>query len=134
MLQFFRRPAQAQRRAGRQRCALLLVLTIGATDLFLSAAFGQPVTPSDAWLDQPDYAALTAKHRRYQTIAERGGWPRIPPGPTLRPGQTDARLPLLRQRLITTGDLAPEAVTGDQAEPVAFPLEPHLLAIVGPGK
>jgi len=47
---------------------------------------------------------------RYRDIAAFGGWPTIPPGTTLRPGMVDDRVPLLRTRLLLTGDLLPEAV------------------------
>ena len=43
-----------------------------------------------------------AEHRR---IAGEGGWPQVPAGPTLRPGEVDDRLQILSQRLAVTGDL-----------------------------
>ncbi len=42
---------------------------------------------------------------RYREISASGGWPIIPDGPTLRPGATDDRLPILARRLAITGDL-----------------------------
>jgi len=42
---------------------------------------------------------------KYEKIANRGGWPVIPGTRTMRPGDDDERLPLLRQRLAATGDL-----------------------------
>jgi len=39
-------------------------------------------------------------------MAADGGWPRIPEGPTLKPGNSDERLPVLARRLIISGDLA----------------------------
>lgn len=42
---------------------------------------------------------------RYRQLAEKGGWPQVPPGPSLRLGNQDARIPLLRARLIASGDL-----------------------------
>lgn len=45
-------------------------------------------------------------------------WPSIAAGPTLRPGQQDARVPLIRARLLRTGHLAPgQAGTGDTYQP-----------------
>jgi murein L,D-transpeptidase YcbB/YkuD len=41
----------------------------------------------------------------YRAIEARGGWPTVPAGPTLKPGMTDRRVPLLRERLAVTGDL-----------------------------
>jgi murein L,D-transpeptidase YcbB/YkuD len=53
------------------------------------------------------YRALQAALAEYREIAARGGWPVVPEGPTLRPGATDGRLPVLARRLIVSGDLAP---------------------------
>ena len=53
------------------------------------------------------YRNLQTALENYRQIAENGGWPVIPDGPTLRPGASDSRLPVLVQRLIITGDLPP---------------------------
>lgn len=63
------------------------------------------------------YAAVRPQHvwyqrgrdrlREYRAIAANGGWPSLPDGPTLKPGMQDPRVPLLRQRLRVTKDLAP---------------------------
>ena len=53
------------------------------------------------------YRKLQAGLADYRQIAENGGWPVIPDGPTLKPGAGDARLPVLARRLIVSGDLAP---------------------------
>lgn len=42
---------------------------------------------------------------QYQQIASRGGWPLVPPGRTLRPGDSDDRVAALRKRLRVTGDM-----------------------------
>lgn len=48
---------------------------------------------------------------RYRAIAERGGWPTIPEGPVLKPGMTDPRVAVLRERLRITDDLdAPDPI------------------------
>jgi murein L,D-transpeptidase YcbB/YkuD len=47
---------------------------------------------------------------QYRDLAASGGWPRIPDGPTIRPGDGDPRLSVLAQRLAITGDLAADAV------------------------
>jgi len=58
------------------------------------------------WLDRaPLYRSLQPKLAEYRALAAAGGWPEVPEGPTLKPGATDPRLPLLRERLIVTGDL-----------------------------
>ena len=49
-----------------------------------------------------DLQTALAEHRR---MAEAGGWPQVPAGPTLRPGDADDRLQVLGQRLAATGDL-----------------------------
>ncbi|HZD25003.1 MAG TPA: L,D-transpeptidase family protein [Alphaproteobacteria bacterium] len=41
----------------------------------------------------------------YRAVEESGGWPAVPGGPALKPGMEDARVAVLRRRLIATGDL-----------------------------
>lgn len=48
---------------------------------------------------------------RYQAIVSKGGWPRVPPGRTLRPGDSDDTIIVLRKRLRVTGDMP---VRGDE--------------------
>lgn len=58
------------------------------------------------WLDRaPLYRTLQEKLAEYRGLAATGGWPTLPDGPTFKPGAPDPRLPLLRERLIITGDL-----------------------------
>ncbi len=80
-----------------------------------------PVTAIQSAIDSPSltdflatvfprgwlYRTLQAALAEYREIAAHGGWPVVPEGPTLRPGANDNRLPVLAQRLIVTGDLAP---------------------------
>ncbi len=57
---------------------------------------------------QPDhehYRALKQALERYREVAAMGGWPTIPAGEPVHPGMSDARLPLLRTRLLLSGDL-----------------------------
>ena len=54
------------------------------------------------WLYAAGRAALAA----HRGIAALGGWPTVPAGPTLRPGDSDPRVPALRARLMVTGELA----------------------------
>lgn len=68
-------------------------------------------------LQHPQYLALQAALEDYRTIEAAGGWPLIRPGETLRPGMTDPRVPVLRARLMVTGDLAPEPVAGEFFDP-----------------
>ncbi len=60
---------------------------------------------------QPIYQQLKAALARYRKIAAEGGWPRVPDGPTLKPGARDERVPVLRLRLAATGDLGVAAAT-----------------------
>ncbi len=60
------------------------------------------------------YRQLVATLDEYQTVAALGGWPKIPPGPSLRLGDVDERVHALRNLLMLTGDLN----EGVPAEPV----------------
>ena len=60
---------------------------------------------------QPGYARLRDALARYRAIAARGGWPTVPDGPTLRPGDRDARVVPLRTRLVLAGDLDRDAAS-----------------------
>jgi murein L,D-transpeptidase YcbB/YkuD len=93
---------------------------------------------------QPLYPVLQQKLAEYRGIAARGGWPEVPAGATLRVGDRDARVAVLRERLRVTGDLAAEAPAPVFADLFDAPLlvavqafqERHALAadgIVGPG-
>ena len=68
-----------------------------------------------------DYAQLREALSRLRAIEARGGWPRVPMGPPLKPGVSDARLPALRTRLEASGELAAQRA----ADPLRFdpPLE-----------
>jgi L,D-transpeptidase YcbB len=55
------------------------------------------------------YTDLKAALATYRAVKAAGGWPQIPAGPTLKPEMSDERIPLLRRRLMITGDLAPGA-------------------------
>jgi murein L,D-transpeptidase YcbB/YkuD len=47
----------------------------------------------------PQYNMLRTALARLREEAQNGGWVTLPAGPTLKPGVTDARVPVLRQRL-----------------------------------
>lgn len=57
---------------------------------------------------EPEYTALAGALQRYRRIAASGGWPTLTEGPTLREGDQDERVAILRQRLQTTGDFSAE--------------------------
>jgi murein L,D-transpeptidase YcbB/YkuD len=71
----------------------------------------------------PAYRRLVAGLRLYRNYAEAGGWPMLPPGPTLRVGDVDAGVPVLRARLAVTGDLAGGSEEGDAAAGQRFDAE-----------
>jgi L,D-transpeptidase YcbB len=49
--------------------------------------------------------AIEGAIQRYQRIVSNGGWPAIPGGRTIRPEDDDERMPLLRHRLMISGEL-----------------------------
>ncbi len=51
------------------------------------------------------YKALREALKTYRKLVADGGWKTIPAGPSLYPGQNDPRIPAIRIRLHTTGDL-----------------------------
>lgn len=57
---------------------------------------------------------------QYQELAAKGGWPRVPAGPTLRQGGLSARIPIVKQRLAASGDFIPPT---DQNEYFDDPLK-----------
>jgi murein L,D-transpeptidase YcbB/YkuD len=52
----------------------------------------------------PQYRGLREKLAEYRAIAARGGWPQVPPGASLKPGQKDPRIIAIRKRLSVTGE------------------------------
>ncbi|AOS84461.1 peptidoglycan-binding protein [Chlorobaculum limnaeum] len=58
----------------------------------------------------PGYLPMRKALARYRKIAEDGGWQAVYQGPTIeKVGQVDRRMPIIRQRLIVSGDLSPDA-------------------------
>ncbi|HEX7816888.1 L,D-transpeptidase family protein [Dyella sp.] len=62
----------------------------------------------------PVYNQLRHALATMRDMADRGGWPEIPEGPTLKPGMKDERLPVLRQRLVVGGYLSEDHTEGDR--------------------
>lgn len=56
---------------------------------------------------QPGYIRLRQALARYSDIVARGGWPMVPDGPKLYPGDRDPRIVALRARLLAEGDFVP---------------------------
>jgi murein L,D-transpeptidase YcbB/YkuD len=74
------------------------------------ALLGSPLDKSIATMrpQDEDYAALRKELLRYRDLAAKGGWPAVPAGRALKPGESDAaaRLAALRARLAAEGVLA----------------------------
>lgn len=58
------------------------------------------------------YARLKQALEQTRALARAGGWPSLPDGPKLVPGEADDRIPVLRQRLIASGELAATLAEG----------------------
>jgi len=68
---------------------------------------------------QPAYSGLKSALQQYEQIRLRGGWAPVDDGPSLRRGDRDPRIPVLRSRLLATADIQPylpEAAEGFDAE------------------
>lgn len=83
--------------------ACVVPVTWGATGTAAGPALNLSVADPDE--RGPRYARLQKALRDYTQIAERGGWPSLPDGPTLKSGMTHPQVNLLRQRLAATNDL-----------------------------
>ncbi|MGB7903368.1 MAG: L,D-transpeptidase family protein [Steroidobacteraceae bacterium] len=77
----------------------------------ISAAFDS-ARPSHVW-----YQRGRQRLQEYRAIAATGGWPGIPDGPTMKPGVTDTRVPVLRKRLAVTNDYVPMPDMAAAADP-----------------
>lgn len=88
--------------------------TLGLAEKFygLLVTGGMKGIPSESVKAHHWYEDLQEKLREYRDIAEKGGWPTIPVGPTLKRGSRDERVVLLRTRLSLTGDLEEESKGG----------------------
>ncbi len=104
----------------------LRTLTAAVASPSLSAFLGQ-------WLERaPLYRTLQEKLAAYRALAAAGGWPEVPEGPTLKPGDADPRLAVLRERLVVSGDLPretppSEVFAGDLVEGVRRFQQRHAL-------
>ena len=74
---------------------------------------------------QPEYGLLQEALAEHRRAAASGGWPAVPDGPTLHPGESGARVAAVRERLAASGDLpasdpgraaVPDTVYGDALE------------------
>lgn len=87
---------------------LALLLTAGAA---MATPAGDPdwhiplAAPTTGEPPQPDAVRLREALARYRQLDAAGGWPELPPGAPLRPGERDPRVTALRDRLRITGDV-----------------------------
>lgn len=82
-----------------------------------SAASARPARAPEA--PPPDARVRLADALdRYRAVERAGGWPTVPDGPLVRPGEADAaQVPALRRRLAAEGALGAAASTGDALDP-----------------
>ncbi len=67
---------------------------------------------------QPFYARYKKALADYRAIKQKGGWPLLPAGPSLKPGMTDSRIAILKQRLQIEGYLPQPAKPVEYYDPV----------------
>lgn len=60
------------------------------------------------------YRGLRKALAEYRELQQDGGWKTIAEGPTIKPGMTDPRIPLIVERLVKTDKLEPDAHSGLQ--------------------
>jgi murein L,D-transpeptidase YcbB/YkuD len=74
------------------------------------------------------YSNLSAGYVRYRRLIRDGGWPEFRQGPTIEPDMSDARIPVLIQRLVAEGDLS--AADGARLTAMGVVYGPELQAAV----
>jgi L,D-transpeptidase YcbB len=62
-------------------------------------------TDATPWRSDVMIQAMEGAIERYEAIVSRGGWPTVPGTRMIRPEDDDERVPLLRQRLMVSGEL-----------------------------
>ncbi len=95
-------------RARRRKADLVKLLNYAVVNERVDQVLDDLLPPHDG------YRKMVAALAHYQKIAALGGWPTIPIGPTLRAGQSDQRVPVLRERLAISGDLVSEIPPDEQ--------------------
>ncbi len=63
--------------------------------------------------DHEGYHLLLQARKQLQQLKEAGGYPLLPDGETLNPTAQSDRIPMLRRRLVVSGDLSSEQKPGD---------------------
>jgi len=62
------------------------------------------------------YDSLRTHYIAYRDIVANGGWPQVPAGSTIRPDDTDLRMPVIAERLAVTGDIDNPGSAGNTFE------------------
>ncbi len=94
-------------RSRRRKADLIKLLEYAIENHRVSQVLEDLIPPHE------EYQRLLDALSKYQTISAHGGWPEIPAGPTIRQGDRDERVPLLRTLLMKTGDLESVIATDD---------------------
>ena len=84
------------------------VIAQGNSEPSSEPTMDKPASVSHSHVLASAEARLAAAIARYQVIAAAGGWPHVPPGPSIKPGYHDNRVPLIRVALHTMGDYTGE--------------------------
>ncbi|MBL8199497.1 MAG: L,D-transpeptidase family protein [Chromatiales bacterium] len=100
-------------RAGALALALLLAATAAPGTPAQDPDWHIPLATGAGEPQHPDAVRLRDALARYQQLAAAGGWPELPAGTSLQPGQRDARVVALRDRLRIGGDFAGLPGTAD---------------------
>lgn len=89
--------------------AALTLLSFAATAPSFAQSKRQPPPPPSTtpWITSETEAGLQAAIAKYRSLLAAGGWPTLPARLTMRFGDSDASVPLLRRRLAMTGDMPP---------------------------
>jgi murein L,D-transpeptidase YcbB/YkuD len=66
----------------------------------------------------PRYTALRDYYVAYRDIAANGGWPEVPEGNTIRPGDSDPRIPIIVERLAVTSDIDSAGIVTDTLDEI----------------
>ena len=67
-------------------------------------------------LVHPIYQSLKAMLQAHTQYEVAGGWPQLPPGPPVKQGASDVRIPILRQRLAVTGEYQADGISPSNAD------------------
>jgi murein L,D-transpeptidase YcbB/YkuD len=83
---------------------LVHFMAVGLACILLSSLTQAQSTPANT-PRSPGYQKLSQALQVLHAVEQAGGWPRVPVGPTLSPGDSDPRIPAIRNYLWATGDL-----------------------------